>query len=159
MKPLVATLFTALLLAQDPGKNPDAAAFNPPWTAAQTIRTDDLARMLQNGKGSAMQVVQVGFAVQYKSKHVPGSAYGGPASREAGLEELKKAVANVPKDRLIVLYCGCCPWDHCPNMKPAYKLLESLGYKQIKIVEIPTNFAKDWVDKGFPVEGSTAESK
>jgi hypothetical protein len=41
-------------------------------------------------------------------------------------------------------------------MKPAYRLLESLGYKNIKVVEIPTNFAKDWVEKGFPVAGNSA---
>src|SRR5438309_1189508 len=61
---------------------------------------------------------------------------------------------DVPKDRQIVLYCGCCPWDHCPNIKPAFKLLQSMGFHQIKVLEIPTNFAQDWVDKGFPFEGS-----
>ena len=84
--------------------------------------------------------------------------YAGPGNKEEGLAELKKAVADVPKDRQIVLYCGCCPWDHCPNMKPAYSLLHSLGYTKIKVVEIPNNFAKDWVDKGLPVEGATASS-
>jgi hypothetical protein len=43
-------------------------------------------------------------------------------------------------------------------MKPAYSLLHSLGYTIIKIVEIPNNFAKDWVEKGFPVEGASAAS-
>ncbi len=78
---------------------------------------------------------------------IPGSVYAGPGSKDAGLDELKKAVAGVAKDRQILLYCGCCPSDHCPNMKPAYSLLKSLGYKNIKIMEIPTNFAKDWVKR------------
>ena len=94
----------------------------------------------------------------YKSKHIPGSVYAGPGSKEAGLDDLKKAVAGVAKDRQILLYCGCCPWDHCPNMKPAYSLLKSLGYTNIKVMEIPQNFAKDWVEKGYPVEGATTGS-
>ena len=150
MKTAIALLITVgALIAQQP----DAAAFNPPWTAGETIQPADLAKFV--GKQDA-RIFYVGFAQLYKSKHVAGSVYGGPGRTEEGLAELKKAVAGVPKDAQIVLYCGCCPWDHCPNMKPAYRLLTSLGYTKIKITEIPTNFLKDYVEKGYPVEGNTA---
>jgi thiosulfate/3-mercaptopyruvate sulfurtransferase len=132
-------------------------AADEPWNSAQVMHTDDLARMIADQNAPQPKIIQVGFAVGYKSKHIPGSVYAGPGSKEAGLEELKKAVADVPKDRQIVLYCGCCPWDHCPNMKPAFTLLRSMGFNNVKVVEIPTTFAKDWVEKGFPVEGSTAK--
>src|SRR5262249_31841567 len=138
------TLAFLVLLAQQP----DGAAVNPPWSAVEVIHAADLAKMV----GKKQNIYYVGFGNLYKSKHVPGSVYAGPGRTAEGLDMLKKAVENVPKDAQIVLYCGCCPWDHCPNMKPAYKLLQSLGYKQIKIVEIPTNFATDWVQKGYPVE-------
>jgi thiosulfate/3-mercaptopyruvate sulfurtransferase len=138
-------------------QQPDGAAINPPWTSADVLHAEDLARMVKDK--SAPPVYQVGFAVMYNGKHVPGSIYAGPGRTDAGLVELKKAVAGVPKDKLIVLYCGCCPWDHCPNMKPAYKLLQSLGYSKIKVVEIPTNFATDWIAKGYPVEGSAGSEK
>jgi hypothetical protein len=137
------------------GQQPNGAAINPPWSSAQVLQPDELAKMLAE-KSAKPRVFQVGFAVLYKSKHIPGSTYAGPGSKDEGLQELQEAVANVAKDKLIVLYCGCCPWDHCPNMKPAYKLLEKLGYTNIKVVEIPNNFAKDWVEKGFPVAGNTA---
>jgi hypothetical protein len=151
MKTLLVLLFAlGVLIAQQP----DGAAINPPWTAAEVIHTEDLAKVIN--KNTSPHIFQVGFAPLYKSKHVPGSIYAGPGRTEEGLNELKKAVAGLPKNAQIVLYCGCCPWDHCPNMKPAYKLLHSLGYTQIKVVEIPNNFAKDWVDKGYPVEGNTA---
>ena len=123
-----------------------------PWTSANVLHSEDLARQLRNKQAPQPQLLHVGFAVLYKGKHIPGSIYAGPGSKDDGLENLKQAVANVPKDRQIVLYCGCCPWDHCPNMRPAFKLLHSMGFKQIKVLEIPTNFAKDWVEKGFPVE-------
>ena len=137
------------------GQNPDGAAAYSPWTPAQVLQTDQMAKMLAD-KSAKPRVFQVGFAVLYKSKHIPGSVFAGPGSKDEGLQALQEAVASIPKNQLIVLYCGCCPWDHCPNMKPAYRLLESLGYKNIKVVEIPTNFAKDWVEKGFPVAGNSA---
>src|SRR5690349_1861031 len=96
-----------LLLAQQP----DGAAFNPPWSAAEVIHAADLAKMPVR-----KNVYYVGFANLYKSKHVPGAVYGGPGRTAEGLEVLKKAVADVPKEAQIILYCGCCPWDHCPNM-------------------------------------------
>ena len=132
------------------------AASDEPWTPAQVLSPQDLAHVLANKEAPQPKIFQVGFAMGYKSKHIPGSVYAGPGSKDAGLEELKKAVADLPKDRQIVLYCGCCPWDHCPNMRPAFKLLQTMGFKQIKVMEIPNNFAKDWVEKGFPVEGTTA---
>ena len=147
--PIATILAAAAMIAQQP----NGAAINPPWPSAEVIHPEDLARQIQN-KATAPAVFQVGFAVLYKSKHVPGSVYAGPGNKDEGLADLKKAVADVPKDRQIVLYCGCCPWDHCPNMKPAFKLLHELGYAQVKVVEIPQNFKTDWIDKGFPVEGS-----
>ena len=149
MKILTAALFalSAVALAQQP----NGAGINSPWPSSQVISAADLARNL---KGLDATILQVGFAKLYEVKHIPESIYAGPAARD--LEPLKKALAGVPKDREIVLYCGCCPWDHCPNMKPAYNLLKSLGYTKIKVMEIPNNFGADWADKGYPVEGSAA---
>ena len=143
-----------VLYGQQP--QPNGAAINPPWTSAEVIHSEDLARTLGNKTAAQPQVFNVGFAALYKSKHIRGSVYAGPGRTDEGLAELRKAVAGVSKDREIVLYCGCCPWDHCPNMKPAFNLLHSLGFSKVKVVEIPNDFAKDWVEKGFPVEGATA---
>jgi thiosulfate/3-mercaptopyruvate sulfurtransferase len=151
---IVLALFAFVLVAQD--QKPNGAAINPPWTSAQVVAPADAAGQLK--QSNPPQLIHVGFAVMYRGKHIPGSVYAGPGSKDAGLDELKKAVAGVSKDdKQILLYCGCCPWDHCPNMKPAYSLLKSLGYTNVKVMEIPTNFAKDWVDKGYPVEGPTAQ--
>jgi hypothetical protein len=137
-------------------QQPDGAGVNSPWTSSEVIRVDDLVKMC--AKKQAPNLYHIGFDRFYNSKHIPGSVYAGPGRTDEGLAALKKAVANVPKDAELVLYCGCCPWDHCPNMKPAYKLLRELGYTKIRVVEIPTSFQKDWTEKGYPVEGSTAGS-
>jgi len=97
-------------------------------------------------------IFQVGPNVLFRGHHIPGAVYAGPASSAAGLALLKAAVEKLPHDRQIVIYCGCCPWDKCPNVKPAMAMLQSMGYKNAKAMYLPDNFKSDWIDKGYPVE-------
>jgi thiosulfate/3-mercaptopyruvate sulfurtransferase len=97
-------------------------------------------------------VLQVGFNVLYRAAHIPGTDFAGPGSKPEGIELLKKAVAGQPHDRAIVLYCGCCPWDKCPNIRPAIAALHEMGFSNVKAVVIPENFKTDWIDKGYPTE-------
>jgi thiosulfate/3-mercaptopyruvate sulfurtransferase len=122
----------------------------------QTMLPADLADRLKVTAGNQPLLLHVGFPVLYRSKHIPGSVYAGPGAKAEGLEVLKQAVAKVPKDREIVVYCGCCPWDKCPNIKPVLSLLREMGYTKVKAVLIPQNFATDWVDHGYPVEKGPA---
>jgi thiosulfate/3-mercaptopyruvate sulfurtransferase len=115
------------------------------------MQPKDLAAQL-NANASKPMVIQVGPSVMFRSKHIAGSSFAGPGSSAAGLDLLKAAVANVPKDREIALYCGCCPWDRCPNINPAIALLKDLGYTKVKAVYIKENFKTDWSDPGYPVE-------
>jgi rhodanese-related sulfurtransferase len=90
--------------------------------------------------------------VLYRGKHIPNSLYAGPASTPEGLATLQAAAAKLPRDAEIVVYCGCCPWDHCPNMRPAMDLLRRMGFTRVKALYIPTNMVKDWFDQGYPAE-------
>jgi thiosulfate/3-mercaptopyruvate sulfurtransferase len=103
-------------------------------------------------KNPAPLIFQVGPNVLYRSRHIPGSVYAGPASKTEGLEMLSAAVKNLPRDREIVVYCGCCPWDHCPNVEPAIRRLQQMGFKRVKALYLPANFKIDWIDRGYPVE-------
>jgi hypothetical protein len=94
-------------------------------------------------------VIQVGSHVLYSQAHIPGSEYIGPASTEAGLKQLQQRVAPLPRATFIVLYCGCCPWSHCPNVKPADDALRGMGFTSVKILYIADNFGTNWVDKGY----------
>jgi rhodanese-related sulfurtransferase len=123
-----------------------------------TIEPKDVAAQLQ-GSGAKPLVFHVGFGTLYRNKHIPGSTYTGQASKPEGLEGLKKAVAEVPHDRQIVLYCGCCPWEKCPNIRPAMELLKSMGFTNVKAMMVPTTFASDWIDKGYPIELGPAAAK
>jgi rhodanese-related sulfurtransferase len=97
-------------------------------------------------------IFQVGPNVLYRSKHIPGALYAGPGNKAEGIAMLKAAVEKMPRDREIVIYCGCCPWDKCPNMTPAFAALREMGFTKVKALYIAQNFKSDWIDKGYPVE-------
>jgi thiosulfate/3-mercaptopyruvate sulfurtransferase len=113
------------------------------------------AQLAANGARPA--IFDVRPHVLYRGKHIPGSIYAGPGSRPDGLEALNVAAGKLPRDREIILYCGCCPWSNCPNVKPAVELLKQMGFARVKAMFVETNFAKDWIDKGDPVEVGTAK--
>ena len=118
--------------------------------ASNLINPDELVKLLQSSQGEKPLVIQVGFHVLYQQAHIPGSEYIGAANSEEGLQALRKRMQALPRNKLIVLYCGCCPWSHCPNIKPAGDALRAMGFNNVKLLYIANNFGADWVDKGYP---------
>jgi hypothetical protein len=138
-----------------------AAVFVPAVSAqsATTIPTSQLIQpaglnaLLTSADQSKFPVVlQVGSHLFFNEAHIPGSQYAGPGSQPAGLALLEKAVSSLSKDEFIVIYCGCCPWNRCPNVGPAYKRLTDLGYTNVKVLYMANNFGDDWVGKGYPTQ-------
>jgi len=119
------------------------------------IQPADLASQL----AAKPAIYYVGPNVLYRNKHIPGSIFAGMAARADGLDGLKAAVAKLPRDQQVVIYCGCCPWSHCPNIKPAMALLQQMGFTKAKALYLPTDFKFDWIDKGYPLEAGTASQK
>ncbi|HYW42842.1 MAG TPA: rhodanese-like domain-containing protein [Bryobacteraceae bacterium] len=114
------------------------------------VQPKDLAAQLA-ARGARPAVIQVGPNLLYRSKHIPGAVFAGPGSRSGGLELLTAAVKGLPRDRDIVIYCGCCPWDRCPNIQPAFALLKQMGFTRVRAMYSATNFKTDWIDRGYPV--------
>jgi hypothetical protein len=96
-------------------------------------------------------VLQVGARVLYRQAHIPGSEYIGPGEDDAGIDALRARVAKLHRNTPIVLYCGCCPWDHCRNIGGAYAALGRLGFTHVKVLYLESNFGSNWVDQGYPV--------
>lgn len=125
-------------------------------TSASSIPTVDLlqptefAAILQSPSTPKPLMLQVGSHVLFAEAHIPGSEYAGPTGQDTGLQVLRDRVAKVPRDTAILLYCGCCPWSHCPNIAPAYNQLHSLGFNNVKVLYLADNFGANWVDKGYP---------
>jgi thiosulfate/3-mercaptopyruvate sulfurtransferase len=136
--------------AAQPAAPPSSADVAIP--AAQLMQPEELAQVLGASGGERPLIFQVGPRVFYAEAHVPGSEYIGATAQEPGIQALRERVKNLPHDRFIVVYCGCCPWIKCPNVKPAYRELTALGFDRVKVMYIADNFGKDWVSKGYPVE-------
>jgi len=117
---------------------------------ARQISIAELVKLLQPPEKGNPLIIQVGSHVLYSQAHIPGSEYIGPASSDVGIQQLRKRAESLGRTRLIVLYCGCCPWNHCPNVKPAYDALQAMGFRNLKVLYIANNFGADWVDKGYP---------
>src|SRR5215475_12166799 len=118
--------------------------------SSRLMNPEDLVKLLQPGKEKPL-VLQVGSHMLFLQAHIPGSEYAGAAASEAGLQQLRKRVESLPRNKFIVLYCGCCPWGHCPNVKPADDALQSMGFTNVKVLYISHNFGTDCVDKGYPL--------
>jgi hypothetical protein len=123
-----------------------------PWSEKDLLQPKEVAANLRGPL-----VIHVGFPVLYRAAHITGSQYAGPGSKPEGIELLRKAVEGQAKDREIVLYCGCCPWEKCPNIRPAFAALHEMGFTRVKVMVVPANFKADWDDKGYPTEKRAAE--
>lgn len=119
----------------------------------QLIQPEQLHRELQAHLPDLL-ILQVGSHVLFQEAHIPGSEYAGPGSRPAGLDALRARVSSLPRSRSIVIYCGCCPWDKCPNIAPAWQLLHQMGFTHVRALYIANNFGADWVARGYPAEKS-----
>jgi thiosulfate/3-mercaptopyruvate sulfurtransferase len=145
-------LLSIALFAQTPAGAPD------PWTDSALIQPAALAARL-SAKETKPGILYVGFPVLYRGARIPGAELAGPASKPEGLERLRQVAAKLPRDRELIIYCGCCPWDHCPNVRPAFRLLHEMGFTRLKLVTIPTNLSADWVVKGYATERGTPKSE
>jgi thiosulfate/3-mercaptopyruvate sulfurtransferase len=118
---------------------------------ADLVQPAVLAANLKSVSTPKPLILHVGFHTLYTQAHIPDSVYVGAASEDAGLQQLRAWVATLSKDTAIVIYCGCCPWSHCPNIAAAYNALHALGFTQVKVLYIADNFGDDWVNRGYPV--------
>jgi thiosulfate/3-mercaptopyruvate sulfurtransferase len=139
----------ALAYVHAEARPPDA----DPWTAADLVEASQLAAEMAHAQGKAgPTILYVGFRTLFAGGHIPGSSFHGTASTEQGLADLKKFAATLARDTDLIIYCGCCPFDHCPNIRPAFVALHGMGFTHLRVLVLPKSFATDWVDKGYPVE-------
>lgn len=122
-----------------------------PWSASQTIQPADLIKELGNTR-SAPTVLFVGFQRLYTAGHIKGALNHGSGGSSDGLAQIKAWAASLPRSTNLVIYCGCCPMEHCPNLRPAFTVLHEMGFTKLRVLILPTSFAVDWAGKGLPFE-------
>jgi rhodanese-related sulfurtransferase len=134
------------------GIHGDERKSSDPWSSSQTLQAADLAGELAQKNGTPPTIVYVGFRTLFAGGHIPGASFHGTASTETGLGEIKKWADDLPRSTNLVIYCGCCPFEKCPNIRPAFAALRDMGFKNLRVLVLPTNFATDWVGKGYPMQ-------
>ena len=135
-------LFLPILTAQT---SPD------PWFATQSLQVADLLKELSDSKDPPL-VLFVGFKRLYTSGHIKGAQYHGTGGNPEGLKEIASWASSLPRTTNLVIYCGCCPMERCPNIRPAYTQLAGMGFTKLRVLVLPTSFAVDWADKGYAYE-------
>lgn len=144
--PALLLLVCGLALSQD--------ATNP-WPKSALLEPAALAPEIQSA--NAPTILCVAFPVLYRNRHILHAVAAGPGSKPAGLDALRRAVAKLPKDADLVIYCGCCPMVKCPNIRPAYRTLTEMGFTHVRVLDIPTNMHTDWYEKNYPSEPEAAQ--
>ncbi|UUV21584.1 rhodanese-like domain-containing protein [Paenimyroides aestuarii] len=124
----------------------NAQSFTDPWTPQQLLSTKVLSTRITQNKMDQTILINIGPDAVIKN-----SFNLGPVQNKGNQEKLQNYLKKVSKDKEVVLYCGCCPFEKCPNIRPAFKSLIAMGYKNTKLLNIPKNIKVDWIDKGYPV--------
>ena len=141
MKIIIKIIFAALFFCTQ-----NAGAQNPQnWTSKQLIEPSELAPVLKTK--NAPVIFSIGPAAT-----IPNSIDIGMVKDKANLDKFKKQLSAFPKKTKIVVYCGCCPYEHCPNVRPAIDVLKEMKFTNYMLLNLPHNIKTDWIDKGFPTE-------
>jgi thiosulfate/3-mercaptopyruvate sulfurtransferase len=128
-----------------------ARSATDPWASADTVRPEEFVKELANSKNPPT-VLFVGFRRLYAAGHIHGAEFHGAAGSEEGLKELNAWAAKLPRSTSLVIYCGCCPMEHCPNIRPAYLALRQLGFAKVRVLLLENTFEADWAGKGYPYD-------
>ena len=114
------------------------------WTPGQLIEPAALAKTIESNKDLPL-IYCVGPGVV-----IPHSIDIGMTNDEKNLAKFKDSINNLPRNSDIVIYCGCCPFDHCPNVRPAIALLKQMKFTYYHLLDLPHNIKTDWIAKGYP---------
>lgn len=118
-----------------------------PWTASQLLAPQALADSINSKRSSDMLILSVGPGALIK-----GSADIGPGRDTGNIAKLKAYLKDQKRDKEVVIYCGCCPFDHCPNIRPAFKVLKEMGFANPRLLNLSHNIKVDWLDHNYPVK-------
>lgn len=146
MRALRNMLFAALLIPVCIAFSAFQGKGSGKWKPEQLISPEVLVQKIQSGEAVHMLILNTGPV-----ENIPGAVNIGEVEKAANVKKLAKFLADQPRDKEIVLYCGCCPLAGCPNIEPAYKKLEQMKFTNFKILNLPQDLQEDWIDKGYPM--------
>ncbi|MEO9004606.1 MAG: rhodanese-like domain-containing protein [Ginsengibacter sp.] len=114
------------------------------WTKDQLIEPAVLAKTIESNENLPL-IYCIGPGVI-----IPHSINIGMTEDKTNIEKFEAAISKVPRDANIVIYCGCCPFAKCPNVRPAIASLKQMKFTNYHLLNLPTNIKTDWISKGYP---------
>jgi thiosulfate/3-mercaptopyruvate sulfurtransferase len=144
MRSLLILLHTLIFVSITGGIS---AQTGEPWTSKDLMDPAVLASLISSPKTQKPLIFNIGPLANIK-----GAVSTGSASSKVNLAKLDKAMEGVSKDKMVVIYCGCCPFRNCPNIRPAFNLLKALGYNNVKLLNLKQNLKVDWTGNGYPMD-------
>lgn len=118
-----------------------------PWLESQLMQPDELAKIIIDKNSKIPLIFSIGYDAIIK-----GSIEIGTLTKQENLDKLQKELSKLQADENIIIYCGCCPFKNCPNIRPAFQLLNKMKFSNARLLNLPYNIKVDWIDKGFPVK-------
>jgi hypothetical protein len=131
---LLLMLFSEKIFSQDPINR----------TTDQLMAPSELASILKDYKGVPL-IFSIGPGAL-----IPHSKDIGAIKEKENMKKFKTELNGLQKNTPIIVYCGCCPYAHCPNVRPAIQLLKDMKFTSYKLLDLPHNIRIDWIDKGYP---------
>jgi thiosulfate/3-mercaptopyruvate sulfurtransferase len=114
------------------------------WTSKQLTEPSELVATLKANKN-----VPVIFSVG-PGAIIPNSIEIGMVKDEKNLAKFQEQISKLPKSTNILIYCGCCPFEHCPDVRPAIALFQRMQFTNYHLLDLPHNIKTDWIAKGYP---------
>jgi len=114
------------------------------WTDKQLMQPSVLADIM-NSKKEDVTIISVG-----PFNTIPNAINIGMVSEKDKLDKFNQQLSTLKKDQKIVIYCGCCPYEHCPNVRPAIDALKEMKFTNYYLLDLPNNLRINWIDKGYP---------
>jgi len=114
------------------------------WTKDELIQPAALAKTIESNKDLPL-IYSVGPGVV-----IPHSIDIGMVKDSQNLQKFKNSISKLSRETNIVIYCGCCPFDHCPDVRPAVALLKEMKFTNFHLLNLPDNIKTDWISKGYP---------
>lgn len=118
-----------------------------PWSQNQLMEPAQLATKLQASGASQPLVLNIGPAGTIKN-----AVDIGPMTEPENVQKLRGLLAKTDKKKEVVVYCGCCPFKNCPNVRPAFALLKEYKFQSPFLLNLSRNLKADWIDKGYPMQ-------
>jgi hypothetical protein len=137
-------LFVLVMLV---ASNLFSQAGGDPWSSQELMDPLALSKILSDPKAEKPLIFNIGPLASIK-----GAVQIGSTMDKKNLDKLKAALAKAPKDKVVIIYCGCCPFRNCPNIRPAFSLLKEMKFTKPRLLNLPQNLKVNWMDNGYPME-------